>query len=66
MLEKQTFGYTASCDDCSHSDDYDETETFYEAVQHMKGDGWRIRRENDGTWHHTCPSCVDDEVKDLR
>lgn len=59
-IERNAFGFTASCDSCSHSQDID-TEFFEEAVNTIKREGWNIRRIR-GAYEHSCPSCAEDET----
>ena len=51
------FGYIASCDHCSYSEDYPEAEGFIDTVEAIKEDGWLINKI-DGQWDHKCPSCL--------
>mgnify|MGYP001595507324 CR=1 FL=1 len=50
------FGYTAYCDFCSNDLDCGEVETFQEAVDVVKEDGWKIAKIKDG-WTHKCGVC---------
>lgn len=48
---------TASCDLCCIQEEYDGD--FYEIVEQMKDDGWKIRKV-DGDWQHVCPACIEE------
>ncbi len=46
--------YIAVCDICDN-----ETgvfDTFQDAIEHMKNEGWKAHKTNDG-WEHICPEC---------
>lgn len=60
MLEKEETGFTGYCDNCS---EYHETgeDNFFNAVEEIKRQGWRIKKKGPN-WEHTCPSCVSDGV----
>lgn len=59
MIEKnKNFGYfEVYCDEpnCESYDTYD-TVDWYDAVQEMKEEGWKVVQFN-GSWRHICPDC---------
>jgi len=57
MIDKQAFGYTINCDSCSESEDFDDAESFMDAVEQAKKAGWRMRKIGDD-WEHQCPACT--------
>jgi hypothetical protein len=60
MITKQTFGFIAECDSCSSEEDMPDAESFQEAVNQIKGQGWNIRKVGND-WTHVCPSCLQDD-----
>ena len=46
----------AECNGCEMTLDLDEYDDFYEAVEALKEDGWRIFKDGDD-WVHYCPDC---------
>lgn len=52
------------CDgkDCSESLHTDE-ENFHTALNDMRAEGWRNRRDPNGDWGHYCPSCDSTGIK---
>jgi hypothetical protein len=65
-ITREGFGFNTSCDHCSHDEDLDNADTFQEAVDEIKSQGWRITRLANGEWDHTCPDCLEGEIKDLK
>lgn len=64
MINREGLGYNAQCDSCSYDEDID-VDTFQEAVDEIKAQGWRISKTNE-EWTHTCPDCLESEIKDLK
>ncbi len=59
MIERNTFGFTATCDSCpSGCEDIDE-ENFYSAIDELKKRGWKIFKRR-GDWNHTCTMCAEE------
>lgn len=59
------FGYIASCDHCSYIEDFEEAESFVEAVAAIKQDGWVISKPKD-EWNHECPSCKQKRLAEVQ
>lgn len=60
MIERdRDIGFVASCDHCSHTDEL-SADSFQEAVDEIKEDGWLITKPS-GQWDHMCPSCREDQ-----
>ena len=61
-LEKFAGEITFHCDDCeTASEKFDAADnlTFQEAIARLKGEGWRLRRnDRDDEWEHVCPACA--------
>lgn len=60
MITKQSFGFIAECDGCSSEEDMPDADSFQDAVQHIKSQGWTVRRVG-YDWTHICPSCQEDD-----
>lgn len=65
MIRREGLGFNASCDHCSHDEDFYDADSFQCVVDEMKAQGWRIKKEPGG-WDHTCPDCLEKEIEDLR
>lgn len=44
------------CDRCQIEAE-DEFDSFADAIEYKKENGWRSRRLDDGTWVDICPDC---------
>lgn len=51
--------YIVSCDNCGEEID-DAFDDFPAAVQALKTEGWKFRKDDDGKWEHFCPACRGD------
>ena len=56
-IERAFFGYVIDCDFCPNFLNCD-TEFFRDAIDMAKGDGWKMRKQDD-EWIHICPVCVE-------
>jgi len=54
MIEKNTYGFKLICDICGN--EVDGFDTFQEAVEYKKDEGWRSQKVSDG-WEDICPEC---------
>lgn len=48
-----------SCDSCG-SEEYGGTMEFRKFIEYLKGQNWKIKKEDD-VWVHYCPDCRGDE-----
>ena len=55
MITKEYGDYILSCDICGGPADK-KFDTFSEAVDYKKPNGWKVRKVN-GEWKDTCPEC---------
>ncbi len=53
---------TFVCDGCGDENDTGE-DAFTDALEAMKADGWRNRRDLQGEWGHYCPDCDSTGIK---
>jgi hypothetical protein len=53
-----------ACDHCGHRE-YSEGVTIMDFLEHLRSQGWKMRREGDEylDWTHTCPDCLQDHPK---
>ncbi len=51
-------GFNFTCDACGRVK-FVDVEGFMWAVDHIKEEGWRVRRLV-GEWEHTCPACQEE------
>ena len=56
MIEKEYGEYILICDVCGDATAGEGWQTFQEAVQHKRDNGWRWRKI-DGEWEDICPEC---------
>jgi hypothetical protein len=59
-IERDSFGFVASCDNCPNTEDVPDAATFQEAVDHIKKEGWLITRTGPN-WFHHCGACQANE-----
>ena len=59
MIEKEFFGFVIECDSCSNFLNCDVYDDFYSAIHMAKDEGWKITKDEDGEWIHTCPVCAE-------
>jgi hypothetical protein len=53
--------FELSCDYCEEP--AEETfDTFQEAVEFKKDNGWKSVKDKAGNWHELCPECQDPEI----
>lgn len=58
MLEEEGDDYWfAGCDRCIHSEEV-LAASFQEAIETLKNDKWKIRKDDSEEWEHVCPKCV--------
>ena len=56
MIEgDRDFGYSLECEVCGKT--IDNFETFYDAVEYKKENGWKSVKVN-GAWEDRCPDCA--------
>jgi hypothetical protein len=56
MLEKDLFGeFVVTCDKCG-DEEFLDTESFHNAVEMLKQQGFRSIKIGDN-WEHRCPCC---------
>ena len=55
MIEKQGIFWSLQCDYCSNS--IEDLESFNEAVDYKKENGWASVKDGD-YWIDKCPNCV--------
>jgi hypothetical protein len=53
--------FEVSCDTCSNATIVD-TDDWDEMIKHIKGEGWRVSKDDDGDWCHDCPACAEEFV----
>ena len=61
MIEKVSQFYSLTCDNCGEEVD-EQFETFYEAVDYKKDNGWVSVKDKYGDWCELCPYCAIPEV----
>lgn len=51
------------CDGCAFAEELekDDAQTFQDAVEYLKAEGWKIVRRG-GAWLHHCPHCAERPV----
>lgn len=63
-FERNLFGFdgelTFVCDECGE-EHHTQTANFHEAVRLIKSEGWRVSKDKDDDWTHTCADCADPE-----
>ncbi len=47
----------ATCDDCGDEHAGGCQDDFRKFVQELQELGWKISKDEDGQWTHTCPAC---------
>lgn len=57
MIRTEKGELTAYCEECG-CPEHGGTLGFREFVEHLKEQGWEIRKEED-SWLHTCPDCAE-------
>lgn len=59
-IERNRWGFdgeiTFECDGCGE-ELHTETAAFETALQTLKAERWRAKKENNNDWAHYCPSC---------
>jgi hypothetical protein len=58
--ENHTYGsFRMLCDEkgCSNEEEFDTDGSFYAFIQDAKRSGWKVTKDGNGEWKHTCPSC---------
>jgi hypothetical protein len=53
--------YRLVCDYCEEAVDV-EFETFYEAVDYKKENGWKPVKDKDNDWQDLCPECQSPDI----
>ena len=55
MIQRDKGQMQITCDECGkeYPGVYDDDE-FYAMINDAKGDGWTIKRDEDGEWTHFC------------
>ena len=54
MINKGNYGYKLTCEICGY--ETDGFDTFQEAVDYKKDEGWKSQKVADG-WEDICPEC---------
>ena len=57
-----TFLFYVACDYCSYDEEI-ETDDFFEVVEKLKEDEWESVPQDDSSWKHKCPSCIEEDVE---
>ncbi len=62
MIEKINNTYKIICDSCGEifADDFD---TFYDAVEFKRSNGWRSIKRSGDNWDEICSDCVEFEKR---
>lgn len=65
-IERNRWGFdgeiTFSCDEKHCYEEYHaDTSNFNAALEKMKAEGWKVKKDKDGEWCHTCPGCQEDD-----
>ena len=53
-IEREGIGFIVECDKCSNYFNVD-SEFFQDAVDELKREGWKIRKDENDEWIHICP-----------
>ena len=61
MIYKEGRMYNLQCDFCSNY--VDDFETFDDAVDWKKVEGWKSVYLGDGCWEDKCPDCIEKEAE---
>jgi hypothetical protein len=56
MTLEEDNGFIWRCDDCGRTASFPGYE-FWHALTELKARCWRIARNQDGEWEHTCSQC---------
>lgn len=56
MLKKNKDGFELACDECSETEQI-EGHDFIDALNFVKGNGWRAHKIGQ-SWEHSCPACL--------
>ncbi len=56
MIDRRYGKWFLTCENCNTEEEFD---TFDEAVQYARDEGWQIRKL-DGEWTHICEGCRED------
>lgn len=55
--DKHTGNYNITCDHCSIEYLETEADNFTEAIAELKREGWRVFKNEDDEWTHSCLNC---------
>jgi hypothetical protein len=50
-------GFEMECDTCGETEFFDRT-YFRDFIADAKASGWKITKDDEGNWIHTCPTCA--------
>jgi hypothetical protein len=61
MIEKMIYesGFELICDTCSNYEEFEVGNNWEEFIIEAKEKGWRFVTEDNGSWAHYCPVCVE-------
>jgi ssDNA-binding Zn-finger/Zn-ribbon topoisomerase 1 len=62
MIEKINNTYKIICNSCGEIFE-EEFDTFYDAVNYKKSNGWRSVKVSEDNWNEICPDCVEFEKR---
>ncbi len=59
MIRKEDGELICECE-CGETFPGGTEDNFRTFVQHVRDAGWKIRKDEDGTWLHICPGCQEE------
>ena len=59
MIRTTDGEFVCECNECGDTFYGGCEDDFYGFVQQVRGEGWRITKDDDGEWVHLCPECRD-------